>query len=187
MPRKFIKRYLPKPEKLRKQKSLGFLSEHLADPSLWTLTRRSVGGAFSVGLFFAFMPMPFQMIAAALVAILFRVNLPISVGMVWTSNPLTMPPMLYGAYLLGSWLLGAPLMPPDSDGMLGWVVDRFAVIWQPLLLGCVILGTLAAILSNIAVRLLWRWHVSLQWKKRLAIKKLPPPPENSNKASSLQK
>ena len=180
MPRKFIKRYLPKPEKIKGQKSLGFLSEHLSDPSLWTLTRRSVGGAFSIGLFLAFMPMPFQMIPAAILAILFRVNLPIAVGMVWVSNPVTMPGMLYVCYLLGSWLLDVPLQPPDSDGMIEWVMSRFGQIWQPLLLGSFLLGGLAALLSNVAVRLVWRWHVSLQWKRRLRIKRLPPPPQSDS-------
>lgn len=178
MPRKIIKRYMPKPERLREQKSLGFLASHLGDPGLWILTRNSVGGAFSIGLFFAFMPMPFQMIPAALLAILFRVNLPISVGMVWVSNPITMPGMLYVCYLLGSWILDVPMQPPDTDGMMQWVMNRFGQIWQPLLLGSVILGSLAALLGNVGVRLVWRWHVSLQWKRRVAIKKLPPPPEH---------
>ncbi|WP_404418405.1 DUF2062 domain-containing protein [Marinospirillum sp.] len=182
MPRKFIKRYLPKPEKLRGQKSLGFLSEHLADPSLWTLTRRSVGGAFSIGLFFAFIPMPFQMIAAAFLAILFRVNLPIAVGLVWVSNPLTMPGMFYVSYLLGSWLMDVPLQPPNTDGMLEWVINRFGQIWQPLLLGSVLLGAIASLLSNIGVRLVWRWYVSMQWKRRMRMKRLPPPPEADSEA-----
>ncbi|MDR9468395.1 DUF2062 domain-containing protein [Marinospirillum sp.] len=182
MPRKFFKRYLPKPEKLRGQKSLGFLSEHLADPSLWTLTRRSVGGAFSIGLFFAFIPMPFQMIAAAFLAILFRVNLPIAVGLVWVSNPVTMPGMFYVSYLLGSWLMDVPLQPPDTDGMLEWVINRFGQIWQPLLLGSVLLGAMASLLSNIGVRLAWRWYVSMQWKRRMRMKRLPPPPQTDSGA-----
>jgi uncharacterized protein (DUF2062 family) len=180
MPRKFFKRYLPKPEKLKGQKSLGFLSEHLADPSLWTLTRRSIGGAFSIGLFFAFIPMPFQMIAAAFLAILFRVNLPIAVGLVWISNPLTMPGMFYVSYLLGSWLMDVPMQPPATDGMLEWMVSRFGQIWQPLLLGSVLLGAMASLLSNIAVRLVWRWYVSMQWKRRMRMKRLPPPPQTDS-------
>lgn len=184
MPRKFIKRHLPKPEKLRQQKSLGFLSSHLGDPGLWTLTRNSVGGAFSIGLFMAFMPMPFQMIPAALLAILFRVNLPISVGMVWISNPITMPGMLYVCYLFGSWILNTPLQPPDSENMMQWVTGRFEQIWQPLLLGSVIFGATAAFLGNVGVRLIWRWHVSIQWRRRLAIKRLPPPPKKEDQPGS---
>ena len=174
MPRKIIKRYMPKPEVIRQQKSLGFLASHLADSGLWTLTRRSVSGGFSIGLFFAWMPMPFQMIPAALVAILFRVNLPIAVGGVWVSNPITMPAMLYFCYRIGAWVLDIPVRPPPSSSMMDWVSTQFTHIWQPLLLGSVIMGTLAAILANIAVRLIWRWHVSLHWNKRQQ-KRLPPP------------
>ncbi|SFX08420.1 DUF2062 domain-containing protein [Marinospirillum alkaliphilum] len=175
MPRKFIKRYLPKPEKLRQQKSLGFIASHLGDPGLWTLTRNSVAGAFSIGLFFAFMPMPFQMLPAALLAILFRVNLPISVGMVWISNPITMPAMLYVCYLLGAWMLDMPVHPRPAEGMLDWISAQFTHVWKPLLLGCVVVGATASLLANIAVRLIWRWHVSSLWNRR-QYKRLPPPP-----------
>ncbi|MFK7159940.1 DUF2062 domain-containing protein [Marinospirillum sp. MEB164] len=174
MPRKFFKRYMPRPERLLKEKSLGFLSKQLADPGLWTLTRRSVAGAFSIGLFFAFMPMPFQMIPAALLATFFRVNLPIAVGLVWVSNPLTMPPMLYASYLFGSWLLDLPAHAP-TDNMWEWIHERFSHIWQPLLLGSVIFGGLAALISHLAVRLIWRWHVANSWSKRRNLKRLPSP------------
>lgn len=174
MPRKFIKRYMPEPEKIRQQKSLGFLAKYLADPGLWTLTRDSVAGAFSVGLFLAFLPLPFQMLLAAMLAIFFRVNLPISVGMVWVTNPITMPPVFYGCYLLGAWILDIPPATP-SEGILDWISSKFGVIWKPLLLGCFIASVTAATLSNIAVRLVWRWHVSSTWVKRQR-KRLPPPP-----------
>ncbi|MBE0506126.1 MAG: DUF2062 domain-containing protein [Marinospirillum sp.] len=177
MPRKIIKRYLPRPESFKDHASLKFLSSHLADPGVWTLTRNSVSGAFSIGLFFAFMPMPFQMLAAALLAIFFRVNLPISVGLVWVSNPLTMPAMLYVCYLLGAWVLDLPVYPSPSSGMMDWISTQFRHIWKPLLLGCVLAGAIAAILANIAVRLIWRWQVSISWNRRQQ-KRLPPPKKN---------
>ena len=39
-------------------------------------------------------------------AVVFRANLPLSVAGVWISNPITMPPMMYFAYLFGNKLLG---------------------------------------------------------------------------------
>lgn len=184
MPRKFIKRYMPEPEKIRQQKSLGFLAAHLADYRLWTLTRSSVAGAFSVGLFLAFQPLPFQMLIAAALAVLFRVNLPISVGMVWVTNPITMPPALYGCYLLGAWILDIPPAAP-SEGIVDWISNQFGVIWKPLLLGCFLASVTAATLSNLAVRLIWRWHVSSSWVKRQR-KRLPPPPVPSEEKTPPQ-
>ena len=43
--------------------------------------------AFFVGLFVAFMPIPGQTIAAAVLAVLLRCNLPLSVGLVFVTNP----------------------------------------------------------------------------------------------------
>ena len=83
MPRRFLQRYMPKPDTLRRQRSLRFMAPLIADPGLWLLTRRSVANAFSVGLFCAMLPIPFQMVVAALGARLSRCNLALSVGLVW--------------------------------------------------------------------------------------------------------
>ena len=99
MAKKTIQRFLPDPNKIRHHKSLKIFGRLLQDANLWHLNRRSARGAFAVGLFFAFIPVPFQMVLAAAGAILFRVNLPISVALVWLTNPLTMPPIFYGAAL----------------------------------------------------------------------------------------
>ncbi|MFP3345629.1 DUF2062 domain-containing protein, partial [Halomonas sp. SIMBA_159] len=66
-------------------------------------------GAFAVGLFFAWMPIPFQMVASAAVAIPMRVNLPLSVSLVWLTNPLTMPVLFYLSYLVGCVVLRTPI------------------------------------------------------------------------------
>ena len=108
MPRKLIKRYLPDHKKIREHKHLRFLGALLHDPNILHLNRRSVSGAFSLGLFVAFIPVPFQMVLSALGAIFFRVNLPIAVGLVWVTNPLTMPPLFYFAYKVGTWILQVP-------------------------------------------------------------------------------
>ena len=78
MPRRLLKRYLPSPDALRRQRSLRFMAHLIADPALWVLTRRSVANAFSVGLFSALLPIPCQMVVAALGARLGRCNLPLT-------------------------------------------------------------------------------------------------------------
>lgn len=173
MPRKFIKRFMPKPERIRKQKSLGFMAAHLADPGLWTLTRTSVSGAFSIGLFVAFLPIPMQMLVAAFFAGYWRVNLPISVGLVWVSNPITTPPLFYACYRLGAWMLNVPISPHSSEGTIDWILTHFNQIWPPLLLGCLVVGVVLAVVSNVAVRLLWRWQVSHSWNRRQQNRLLP--------------
>ena len=88
MPRKLIKRYLPDPENIKSNRFLKVFGKVIHDPQLWHLTRYSVGHAFLVGLFCAFVPVPFQMLLAAGGAIIFRANIAISVALVWITNPL---------------------------------------------------------------------------------------------------
>ena len=87
MPKKFIKRLMPNHRTIREHKHLRFLGSLLHDPNLWHLNRRSASGAFAVGLFMAWVPVPFQMLLGAIGAIAFRVNLPLSATFATSSCP----------------------------------------------------------------------------------------------------
>ncbi|MDB4281858.1 DUF2062 domain-containing protein, partial [Paraglaciecola sp.] len=52
---------------------------------------------------------------AAFVALRWQANLPLSVTLVWVTNPLTMPVIYYGAYTLGAWMLGSQMQPVAFD------------------------------------------------------------------------
>lgn len=168
MPKKLIKRYLPDHHKIRDHRRLRFFGNLLHDPNLFHLNRRSASGAFAVGLFVAFVPLPLQMILAAAVAILFRVNLPISVALVWITNPLTIPPMFYFAYLLGTWILGTPIHVGQSsfDVPYEWGWQELNTVWQPLLLGCFVSGVVSALIGYFSIRGLWRLHLVKQYQER---------------------
>ena len=159
MPRKLIRRYLPDNDTLRHHKYLRHFGKLLLIPNLWYLNRRSVSGAFAAGLFTAFLPVPFQMPLAAAAAILLRVNLPIAVALVWVSNPLTMGPFFYLAYKTGAWILQIPAQEIAANISVEWLMHELSIIWQPLLLGCIIVGAMLALLGFIAIRLLWRLYV----------------------------
>jgi uncharacterized protein (DUF2062 family) len=167
MPKKFIKRWMPDHEKIRAHPHLNkIFGKLLHDPNLLHLNRRSVSGAFFVGLLMAFVPLPTQMIFAAAAAILFRVNLPISVGLVWLTNPVTMPPVFYFCYKVGAWILNTPVAKHSFELSWTWLQTEFGLIWQPFLLGCVICGLTSAVVGAAVIRLLWRWHVLRQWEER---------------------
>lgn len=168
MPKKIIKRYMPEPHKIREHRSLSFLGDILHDPGLWHMNRRSVSGAFAVGLFFAWVPVPFQMALAALVAVPFRVNLPISVALVWITNPLTMPPMFYAAYLLGTVLLGTEPMAFEFELSWEWLKHGLGHIWEPFLLGCGVLGVISAALGYAGMRGIWRYHLIRRLQEKRA-------------------
>ncbi|VAW70187.1 FIG01199889: hypothetical protein, partial [hydrothermal vent metagenome] len=114
---------------------------------------------FFVGMFTMWIPLPSQMIIAAGAAILLRCNLPISIALVWITNPLTMPPMFYAAYMLGNWMLGLPPNDIEFEASFEWIEQQMSAIWQPFLLGCFSLGLFSATSGFITIRLLWRLHI----------------------------
>lgn len=166
MPKKFFKRFIPHHDTIHGHKSLRFLGPLIKDPNLLHLNRRSVSGAVGVGLFLAFVPVPFQMLLAGFSAVIIRINLPITLAMVWLTNPVTTPPMFYFAYKVGAWLLGTPNQEFNFELSWDWLKGSLGNIWEPFLLGCLIVGTTLGVLGSIGVRTLWRLKVQQTWKER---------------------
>ena len=119
MPKKriqqLINKLIPDPDVIKRHKNLQFLGDKLHEPNLWHLNRRSIAMAFAVGLFCAWIPTPTQMAIAAAGAIYFSANLPLSVGLVWITNPITMPPLFYFAYKVGLWFMNQPASADDFE------------------------------------------------------------------------
>ncbi|MBR9882830.1 MAG: DUF2062 domain-containing protein [Oceanospirillales bacterium] len=167
MPRKIFKKYMPDQHKLRAHPSLRWLGDHLHNPNLWHLTRKSVSRAFLVGIFCAFLPIPGQMLVAAVLALLMASNLAVSIGLVWLTNPLTMPPIFYFTYRIGAWLLDTHIRDRiNFHWDLASLQTEIAAIWWPLLLGSVLTGVVLALLSYVCIQWFWIWHVNHHWKKR---------------------
>jgi len=166
MPRKFIKRFLPDPQTIKEHKNLRMFGSALHDPNLWHLNRRSVAVAFAIGMFMAFVPMPFQMVPAAAMAIYMRANLLISVALVWITNPVTMPPIFYFCYFIGTQVLGKKVNQFAFDVSWQWFSSELGRVWQPFLLGCLIMSTFFSIVGYLTIQGIWRWHVAREWQKR---------------------
>jgi len=167
MPKKFIKRFLPDHQTIKNNKHLQIFGDLLNNGNLWHLNRRSVAKAFAVGLFCAFIPIPFQMVLAAGMAIIVHANLPLSIALVWITNPLTMPAIFYFCYVVGSWMIGAPEQEFAFEPSWQWVVDSLSTIGPSFLLGCGILAVLFSILGYLGINALWRYSVAKEWKKRI--------------------
>ena len=166
MPKKFLRRLSPDPDKLKQHKHLQFLGDALHLPCLWHFNRRNVASAFAIGLFCMWLPIPFQSIIAALLAVFFRANLPLSVALVFITNPVTIPPMFYFAYELGASILGSSVQAYNFTLSLDWLTKGFALIWKPFLLGCLILAVMSALLGYYGIHGLWRLHVLQHLKER---------------------
>jgi uncharacterized protein (DUF2062 family) len=166
MPKKTLKLLIPSPAHIRKVKVLHLLGDWVYAPNLWHINRYSASMAFFIGLFVAFMPIPGQTILAAALAVLLSCNLPLSVGLVFVTNPLTMAPIFFMAYKVGALIIDVPVKEVDFELSFFWLSNSLAAIWKPFLLGCLICGLSIGSLGYFVMSMLWRWHVVNRWRVR---------------------
>ncbi len=166
MPKKFIRRILPDHTKVRNMKVIKLFGRLLHNPNLWCLNRRSASGAFAVGLFTCFIPLPSQMFIAALGAIAFRVNIPIAISLVWISNPITIPIMFYFAYLVGKMALDTPPYPFHFELDLTSLIELMNHVGPTFLAGCFICASVFAFIGYFSIQWIWRYSVARAWEKR---------------------
>lgn len=155
MPRKFLNRALPSRTYLREQWFLRPFNVLLHDPALWATHRKNVLKAFGLGLFACFLPIPGQTMLPALIALWLRVNLPVTIAASWLANPVTSGPLYYACYRVGSWLLGRPPGRFHVEFSFEWLWQEIGRIWQPLLLGCLVLGVIVTGVSVFVLNRIW--------------------------------
>ncbi len=157
--RKWIKK-VPRQRHVRGTWLHRVLGDRLFAPGLWRPSGTHVAAGTATGLFWAMMPIPFQMVPSGLMAYFCRFNVPAAITVVWISNPITWPVILYWQYRLGAWLLGQKPQPLDSvDAML----DTLSHVPLPLLLGCLISGLIIAPISYAVVAIAWRLLAEQWW------------------------
>ncbi|AFL72776.1 DUF2062 domain-containing protein [Thiocystis violascens] len=162
--KKWLKRVMPTPKAIRENRHLGCFGTLLHDPNLWHLNRHSVAGAFAIGLFVMYLPPVGQSFIAAGIAIFLRVNLPIAASLVWVTNPITIPPMFYFAYVVGCLILGHDIEGFNVHFWLDW--HNWLEVIGPLALGCLICGAVCSLLGYLTIHALWRWKLARQIRAR---------------------
>jgi uncharacterized protein len=168
MPRRFLKKITPHPHKLQDRWFVRLFGSRIAHPGLWALKRRSVTAAFAAGLAICFVPLPIHLPLAALVAIVWHLNLPMIVATVFLVNPVTVVPIYYTAYRVGAALLGVAPQRFKFELDFDWLQYGLGPIWKPFLLGCLFCAAVAATLGWVALELLWRTRVRSRYKNRKA-------------------
>ncbi|MFC0269380.1 DUF2062 domain-containing protein [Kushneria aurantia] len=166
MLQRFLRRFLPDPESIRRRRSLRLIHPLLGNPSLWIVSRRSIANGLSVGLFCALMPIPCQMLVAALGAWWLRGHLPLALALVWLTNPLTMPVVFYVSYRVGAFLLHMPPGELPHKVSISWFTEQLIDAMPALLLGSLVCGLILALSANLLARLGWRWHVLNRRRRR---------------------
>lgn len=179
MPKRLVRKYLPSPEQIRRNRNLRFLGGVLGNPNLWHINRHSLAWAAFIGIFCALLPIPLQMVVAAIMAVRFNANLPLSILLVWFTNPVTYVPVFYFTYRVGAWLMGLSVVKPD-DVEFAWFLEQLIPLW----LGSVFCGLVFGVLGFAAVKLGWRLAVLRNWNRRQRRRARKnssdaPPPDNS--------
>lgn len=138
----------------------------LENPVFWSLNRRNVTRAFALGLFLAYVPLPFHLLLAVVLALLLRLNIPSVVAGTLLVNPLTVVPMYVLAYLVGCQLLGIHERPFAFELSWEWLTTQLLPVWKPFLLGCLVMGTATAVAGYILLGGIWHLSLVLKYHKR---------------------
>ncbi len=178
MLRKYLRRVLPSHQTIRDNRYIARFGHRLQHHNLWHLHRRSVAGGVAAGMFAGLVPgsNPVQFTAGALLAIGFKVNLPLSVLITLYSNPFTIVPLYWLAFKVGQLVLlqSGGELPSFAMGLAGqgfttWLstaLHWLTSVGKPLLVGLPLLAVLLAAIGYFVTDWAWRLGVMWQWRQR---------------------
>ena len=135
------RRYLAK---IRQNKGGWFA--RLTHTNLFSFYPDPLRRGLAIGLFWAFIPMPFQMLPATFFCLIGTANLPIALLCVWISNPLTYAPILYVESFIGEALHHSSI----GDEIFGTIPNNvIALNVLYILTGGIIMGIISAIIGYV--------------------------------------
>jgi len=168
----WLLKHIPTRESIHRYRLLRPFARHLSKPELWRLHRRSVPRGVALGLGIGIIIPFMHTILAALLAIPLRANVAIAAAFTLVVNPLTIPPMYYAAYRIGSWELhhDATLMNPAAAERASGELARF-LFWiheasGPIALGILTIAAVATLVGYFGSALLWRGSLRSKWRAR---------------------
>lgn len=170
----WVTRHIPTRDTVGEYRLLRPFAARLSHPSLWRMTRRSVPRGVAIGLFVAVIIPFMHTVIAALVAIPARANVAMAALFTLVVNPLTIPPLYYAAYRIGSWELhhdaaivsraDAERFSSELSRMLFWLHHASGAIAVGVLTIAIALGVIGYFTSGFA----WRLWCGSRWRTRRA-------------------
>ena len=168
----WLTRHIPTRESIHQYRVLRPFASHLSQPALWRMTRRSVPRGVAIGLFVGVIIPFMHTLIAALFAIPLRANVAVAAAVTLVINPLTIPPLYYAAYRIGSWELhhDAPLVNPAAAERVSSELSRL-LFWiheasGPIAVGVLSIATAAAILGYLSATVIWRAWLGSKFRQR---------------------
>jgi uncharacterized protein (DUF2062 family) len=141
------------------------------------MTRRSVPRGAAVGLLVAVIIPFMHTIIAALLAIPTRANVAVAAVCTLVVNPLTIPPMYYAAYRIGSWELrhDATIVDPAAAERFSSELSRL-LFWihhasAPIAVGILTIAVVTSAIGYVAASLIWSSWSRSRWQRRRELRK----------------
>ena len=149
-----------------------FLDKYKLPRTYFNINRKMITRGVFIGLFWGFIPMPFQMVAVVAMTPFIRFNVPIAIAMVWLSNPFTMPFMYYMEYLTGNFMLGYEGV-KDIELTLEWFSNNMQDIFVPLYVGTAFYSLIVSGLIYFGLNWLWIHSVNSEQSDKKKKRKKP--------------
>lgn len=169
---RWLSRHIPTRETIHEHRVLRPFAPHLMHPSLWRMTRRSVPRGVALGLFVGVIIPFMHTFIAAIFAIPTRANVAVAAVATLVVNPLTIPPMYYAAYRIGSWELhhDASLVNPAAAERFSSELSRL-LFWVhqasgPIAVGILTIAAISAVIGYLIASLVWGFWSRSRWRQR---------------------
>lgn len=188
-----LRQWMPTKESVANNRWLRWMGPSLLHPRLWHLSRRGVALGAAIGVFFAFITPIAQIPLSAGASMLLRANVPASVVATLINTPPTFAPIYFGAWKVGSWMLGENANASEAPQILAEVgqpesaaaspVAAIEVSWwkrwhqrlaqagKPLMVGALTFSVVFSTLAYFLVSAVWHLRVRLKRRRRAAARR----------------
>lgn len=176
MARKFFRRFMPSHDRVHSEKMLRIFRPILNKPYLWHLNRHSCARGVGIGMFWSLLPVMGQSIPAVLMTWKARGNVPLAIAATWLSNPFTLIPHWWSAYVIGKFVLRSKGIEDIEWNMAYWerkfatlhsswefISTNFWNFYAPLFVGSILEGIVCGLLGYVLVNGFWKYHTRRKW------------------------
>lgn len=170
---RWANRNMPTREGMERNRYIKPFAHRVLRSELWRFNRRSVPRGVALGMLAGIIIPIGQILAAAVLAMPIRANVPVAALTTFVTNPVTTPLLWIVAYNFGSWILrvdgmtyGAPISNAVHSSQIGewmeWITGKVGVT----AFGLVVVAVIAASISYLIASLGWRMWIAHKWNLR---------------------
>jgi uncharacterized protein (DUF2062 family) len=154
-------------------------------PALWRATRRSIPRAVAIGFFISIVAVipGIHMIAAALLCVPLRANIPVAVAATFISNPATLPLIVAAALVTGNHfgfhadMATLHALRHDGASLGQWAHWLASDAAPALLTGLIVIGAATATVGYAVTAFAWRLRIARKRQARLRARLSGPLPQ----------